>query len=424
MILDRIMGRLKSVARRIVDRSRAALWSGRQLAKGSVKAALRSSGRIAIATAFAAFRLAQAFSHRDRVRSVLQVSVVSHKQFMLSRLLRTKGIRAKYYAMNTDISYLSIGYDYSLPYRISQTKRNILAWWHFWTVFARYDVIHYHFNSTLFWDGAELPYLKALGKVIVFHFRGCDLRQKSVNNAMNPELNCCQECNYPPGSCENDEQRRRLSLVREYGDVFFVTTPDLQDFFPEAEHLPFIPPYGFDLEAIVPADKPKGTFRVVTSSNHHGIDGTQYVRDAVDRLRSEGKDIELVEVHGIKYEQALALYKSGDVFLGKLRMGYYNNAVIECMMLGVPCMCYIRSKYEPAIPDSPIINTRPETAYENLKSFMERPDELRRLGALGPAFIKRHHAPEDLVIRMLDRYNAALKRKATGASRETTHGNK
>jgi len=345
------------------------------------------------------------------VRSVLQVSVMSTKPYMVSRVLRACGLRSDYYALNTDAGHLNLGWDYSLPTSLSPLQHLRRAWQDLWAVFSRYDVIHYHFNSTLLWDGAELPFLRQLGKVIVFHFRGCDLRQRRINNLRNPDLNCCQECDYPVGFCDTPDQRRRLKLAQEYGDLFFVTTPDLLDFFPNAEYLPFIAPYGVELDAIAPSPKTAGVFRVVTSSNHHGLDGTAYIRDAVLRLQNEGRLLELVEVHGMPYHQALSVYKSADLFAGKLRMGYYNNANIECMMLGVPCMSYIRTPYLKQIPDCPIINTRPETVYDRLKEYLKRPEELKRIGALGPEFVRKYHDPIRLANHLIFRYKEAMQNK-------------
>ena len=115
--------------------------------------------------------------------------------------------------------------------------------------------------------------------------------------------------------------------------------------------------------------------------------------------------IELIEVKQIPYRDALAIYKSADVFVGKLRMGYYNNANIETMMLGVPNMSYIRDEFRSIAPDCPVIQTRPEQVYERLAHYIDRRDELRAIGARGPAFVRAHHDPARIVRSMIDRYN-------------------
>jgi len=352
------------------------------------------------------------------VSSVLHVSCLSHKPYMLSRLMREHGIASEYLAIGAEKGWLKVGnkgYDHNLRgFPWSLLTHPFDAIWALFTIMRRYDVIHYHFISLITPNGQELRHLKRMGKLIVFHFRGCDLRQKSRNFELNPGLNCCQECDYPDGSCDHAAQHRKLALARAYGDVFLVTTPDLRDFFPEATHVPFIAPYGVDMSAVVAVSREPEIFRVVTSSNHAGVDGVAYVRTAVERLRSEGKAIELVEVRRTPFEQALAIYKSADVFVGKLLMGYYNNANIECMLLGVPCLSYIRPEYLDAIPDCPIVATRPDEVEDRLRYYMDHRNELADLGRRGPAYVAARHDPATVLTIMLMCYRNGLRNGDSG----------
>lgn len=382
---------------------------------------LQRSGQLALSlvneVCFAGYWLVYKLRpRRTEVRSVLQFSFISHKPYMLSRVLRRQGIKSEYFALNVGPTkgILDLGWDYAMPAKMSLRRRAVLEVFYMWTVLARYDVIHSHFKTLLSHSGWEFEYLRRLGKVIVFHYRGCDIRHRSLNMRLQPVLNCCQECDYPVGSCDTEYQHSQVAITTKYGDLFFVTTPDLADFVPRAEHIPFIHPMGVDIAAIQPAPRSANVFRVVTSSNHPGIDGTRFIEAAVNRLRAEGRSIELIEIRGMKYRDALAVYKSADVFVGKLRMGYYNNANIETMMLGVPNMSHIREEYRSLVPDSPIIPTTPDQVYERLSYYIDRPAELRAIGARGPAFVRAHHDPDRIVRLLLDRYNDALRNRSSG----------
>lgn len=355
----------------------------------------------------------QVVDAEKKVGSVVHVSFISHKQYMLTQVLRKKGIKATYVAINTsDNDRLAIGYDYNIPMDLSRFRSFIMRMLIVWNVLARHDVIHYHFNSFVIGStGWELEGLRKIGKVIVFHFRGCDVRSRSRNMAVYPDLNVCQECDYPLGSCDTDFQRMKLEVVRKYGDLFFATTPDLVPLFDGAEHIPFIMPYGIDFDSIEPAAKREGWFRVVTSSNHPGLDGVSYVRSAVERLQGEGLRIELVDVVQRPYREALSIYRSADLYAGKLRMGYYNNANIETMLMGVPNISYISPKFEHLVPDSPIINGRPDNVYEKIKYCLENPDDLRDRAQRGIDFVKKHHDPDKIVDYMLASYNRIHRQK-------------
>lgn len=347
----------------------------------------------------------------EEVARILHVAPLSHKPYMLSRLLRRHGVEADYLVVGSSTGWLRMegaGYDDHLPSPKSLWAP-LLPWlqWLALRRMLRYDVIHYHFNCFLTPGGRELKYLRRAGKVVVCHFRGCDLRSRAINERLHPELNCCSECDYPRGLCDAPAQRIRLAAARAHGDLFFVTTPDLLDFWPDAEHLPFVAPTEIDLAAIQPAPRSK-RFRIVTSSNHDGIDGTAYVRDAVSRLRERGEAIELVEIRRTPYAETLRLYASADLYVGKLRMGYYNNAIIECLALGVPCMCYVREDLAATLPDCPLILARPETVAECIAEWLHRREELRALGRRGPAWVQANHDPDDIARRLLDRYREAL----------------
>src|SRR5438067_276970 len=58
----------------------------------------------------------------------------------------------------------------------------------------QFDVFHLYFGNTLFpWPYPDLPLLRALGKRIVFHFCGCEVRSRARNLAEST-LSGCHEC--------------------------------------------------------------------------------------------------------------------------------------------------------------------------------------------------------------------------------------
>ena len=150
-------------------------------------------------------------------------------------------------------------------------------------------------------SGWEVPLLKRMGRRLVAHFRGCEVRDRERNMAMHPAVNICQECDYDPLPCKASYNIARRALARAHADAVLVTTPDLKDFAPGAEHMPFF--LSPDVQSSTPAPAAGRPFVIVHATNHPGIEGTRYIRDAIDRLRAKGHRIEFRFFSGARHQE-------------------------------------------------------------------------------------------------------------------------
>jgi hypothetical protein len=171
-------------------------------------------------------------------------------------------------------------------------------------------------------SGWEIPVLKRLGRRLVIHYRGCEIRDWRLNMRLHPDCNICQDCDYGRVLCENELVAERRALAGRHGDVFLVTTPDMKDFAPEAEHLPFfVPP------SLPPRKETRSAaglpFKIVHATTHPGIEGTARIEAAVDALRKKGFSIDFVFLKGVPHERVLAELVDADLSIGKMKMGYY-----------------------------------------------------------------------------------------------------
>ncbi len=66
------------------------------------------------------------------------------------------------------------------------------------------------------------------------------------------------------------------------------------------------------------------------------------------------------------------------------------------------------------IPDCPIIIAKPENIYEKIKEWLEKREDLQKIGALGPAFVKKYHDPDKIIEMMIEKYNEAFSKKLGG----------
>ena len=343
------------------------------------------------------------YRSRARPRSVLHVSSMVHVAYDTTRILRANGIAADYLARGRSSHWDRS--DYVSPQHPIPAVQALLEFVFFWKVVARYEVLHLHFGLTMSRTGWELPWLRRLGRRIVVHYRGCEVRDYEVNVRLHPALNICQQCDYGR-YCMSADNKARMALARRYGDAFLATTPDLRDFAPNAEHMPFFAP---EMEApersSTEARFPHGPLRVLHWTNHPGIEGTDRIVAAVDALRARGESIELVVLKGVSQREVLEAIPQADVTIGKMKMGYYANAQIESMALGVPAITSVRAAFvTDALRESGLILAELDTLEQTLEWLRRHPDELDRKRRIARSSILRLHDNRTLAARYRDVY--------------------
>ncbi len=145
-------------------------------------------------------------------------------------------------------------------------------------------------------------------------------------------------------------------------------------------------------------------FRVLHAPNHKAIKGTDFFIRAVEELRVEGEEIELVLVQKLPNDEIRRLIDTVDVVVDQLIIGWYAMFAIEAMAMGKPVLCYLRDDLERLYVDAglleeneiPLINCSPRTVKETLRKLMHDPEGLKETGRRGPDYVKRHHSVESV----------------------------
>lgn len=317
--------------------------------------------------------LARIMAGRAVPGSVLHISYMGHIPYQSVRILREYGVRADYLAVGhsqvwslSDFQMRDTGFPLFTPFR---------EFWMVWTVVARYAIVHSHFMVTATRTGWELPLLKRMGRKLVIHYRGCEIRDREKNMAAHPAINICQECDYNPWPCKAPHNIARRALAVEHGDAHLVTTPDLLEFAPPAEHMPFFAPSV--MTPMAPGPATDRAFRIVHATNHQGIEGTRHIRAAIDALRAKGFSIDFQFFQGSRHQDVLAALAGADLAIGKMKMGYYANAQIESMAAGVPTVTYVREEFRtPALEQSGFIFATLDTLESVLSHYLSNPAAL------------------------------------------------
>lgn len=297
----------------------------------------------------------------------------------------------------------------SVPPLIKGFKR----WKFLKSAIKEYDVLNFNFGRSILdypFSGIlnylDLPALKKAGKKIVMTFQGCDARIKGYCTR-NFEISACAECNMWYCNFVLDRmKKRRLQKLLRYADKVYVLNPDLIHVCPSAEFLPYscINPYDW-----IPSHKTKNdeTIRILHVPTNRGIKGTKYVIDAYERLKKEGYSVELLLLENTPHDKIKEFYEQSDIVIDQLLVGWYGAVAVEAMALEKPVLCYLRDEdfdflyFKNKIP---ILNTTPQSLYEDLIELIEDPYMIRKKGEQGRKYVEEIHNPVKIAKKLIRMY--------------------
>jgi hypothetical protein len=164
---------------------------------------------------------------------------------------------------------------------------------------TRHDTFIFGFGSSFFWL-RELPLLRLLGKTIVFVFNGSDARPPYIDGAlMDPAIGQSIEW------CVELTRGRRADIQSIERHAHLVVSHALY------LHLFELPAAGFQVLGL-PGPAPRReatqpepaseTLRILHSPSQPGAKGTTRIRSAIESLKHEGMNLELIELHGVPNE--------------------------------------------------------------------------------------------------------------------------
>jgi glycosyltransferase involved in cell wall biosynthesis len=287
-----------------------------------------------------------------------------------------------------------------------------------WSI-RKYDRFHFYCDRGLLTPQMkrgiherELKLLVSLGKELIFWTYGADIRTKERTQALG-KYSCCTHCPDPGNLCICDEQagsdnyaciQRYARAVFSMGDMLEYTPGSMNDlyFWPvdlEADN-------GRRYEPVFPTEDGTAPLRVVHAPNHRHFKGTDYLLKAVEQLKAEGVEIELVLVERMPNRSALDVYRTADVIFDQCLIGFHGYLAQEAMALGKPVMCFIRrpDRYLLAASECPIVNSPPECIGSELRALANDRGRLEELGRRGRRYIERYHTPAHFADRLAAAY--------------------
>ncbi len=283
------------------------------------------------------------------------------------------------------------------------------------------DVLHFNFGGSFLNDVGrgrvypDLPVWRRLGIRTFVSFQGCDSRLSDFSTK-EFKVNACENCRSRPycRSTYDTFRRECLDRVGALFDGVFAVNPDLMHNIPGAKFLPYsncdirdwTPPQGY-------SQSHPGPVRVLHAPTWREIKGSDYIIGAIEALKAEGENVELVLVEKIPHDKVRAIYESADILVDQVLVGWYGGLAVELMALGKPVVAYIRERDLKFVPAAmrdqlPVVSADPSTIKEVIRKLVRDVELRRSLAERSRRFVEDWHDPKKVAEITTKAYRAAL----------------
>ena len=327
---------------------------------------------------------------------------------ILCAALRARGIDATALAYNAQ--YPAYPTDVLVPHDGKPALPRLLGYLSTAARFiGRYDLVHVHFGRSLVPPfNVDLPVHRALGTKLVFHFHGCDVRNRALMLERHPLAAACAECD---PFCVPERQRRAIAQSARYGAATFVSTPDLLESVPHAEHLPValdVP--AWQASAAAGARPDDGRVRVLHVPTNRLIKGTRWIEQGMARATAADPRLDYRLLEHAAWADVRAAMAQADVVIDQVFLGWYGLVAVEAMALGKPVVGFIRPDFEERARalDLPLVRCTKDDVGEVVRALAADPARRAALGEAGRAYASRVHDAGVIAARLAATYTHVL----------------
>ncbi|ETI67132.1 glycosyltransferase family 4 protein [Neobacillus vireti] len=265
------------------------------------------------------------------------------------------------------------------------------------------DIFHFHNANTFMQDFADLPLLKELGKKMVMHHWGSDVRSVRMVRKLNPYR-------LPPTYYTDLEIDRQLKYVTKYIDTAIVQDYEAYPYVKDYYKKVFVLPLACNVEdfevsyPLVTNDNPA----IVHAPTNRSFKGSNHVEAAVNQLQGKAEFTYQI-VEKMSHEKAIAIYKDADIIIDQLLCGTYGMFSVEAMAMGKPVVAFIRDDVRNKFPaELPIVQATPETLADVLLELIQNPERRHEIGRAGRRYVETYHSAERVTNELITIYQQLL----------------
>lgn len=268
----------------------------------------------------------------------------------------------------------------------------------------QYDVFIFNTRSTLLAKKGDLKLLKRLGKKTAMIYVGCDIRDKEYYLAGKDKYTVCKNCSetyQKKIGCVMNEKHEQAGIIQKYIDAPFSHPFDAMILNGNFHYLYLL----LELEQYAPKYETNEKIKIVHIPSDDGIKGTNYVTEAIEKLKNENLNFEFELIRNKPHDEVKEIIRNADILIDQMVAGWYGLISIESMALGKTTVCYLRDELYNYIPDIPIINLNPDNLAEGLKKLITEKEKLSGYGKAGRKYTEKYH---DYIKNSLDMLKITL----------------
>jgi glycosyltransferase involved in cell wall biosynthesis len=276
-----------------------------------------------------------------------------------------------------------------------------------------YDVFHFYFRSCFFFDskrldfptGLDLLALRAAGKIVVFHYRGSEVRVAEKFRQFSPFNYVDENPHHIFDKFPQETVDAFMDYVRGVANLMLVPDPELQSYVPGSE----IAPRAIDLDKWQYVGVPDDDLPlVVHAPSRRVVKGTDAVLQALSDLKAEGLKFRFQLVENMTNDEARQTYQKASIIVDQLRIGWHGVLAVESWALGKATVSYIRDDLaHHIVPQGGIANANPHTIKRVLRDLIKNLPQRKQLGAKGREYCERVHDSDVVARDLIARYEKA-----------------
>ena len=238
-----------------------------------------------------------------------------------------------------------------------------------------FDVVHFESGMDFLKNEFFVKKLKSIGKKIICHYHGEDLRTRGV-----------------------------MPFIDKNSDLNITNELDLLNKHPNIKYL-FLP---FETKAFSPRPELNKMIRIGHAPTDRLYKGSDNIIKVCKKLEKE-KLLTFDLIEGETSEEAIRRKQQCDLFIDQIGnrggWGYGMNSV-ESLSMGICTLTEINDEYKKFLPDHPFVNVNKESLENDLRKLIKNKDKITDFGIKAKKWVYKNHDISKVSKQLYDYYNS------------------